>query len=159
MVFESSPALTVSDKANMKLSTRPLLLILFFTFLSTACTSGPKSKLFSSEKIWEESGINNYQISIQVVQSIWHLQIYNLTVKNDLVIDSSTSCIPAPYEGRECTIKSFDPDEFTIPALFSLAEQQKPSHLFALFLQHLPYMLYLILPQSAALPPNRYILS
>jgi hypothetical protein len=108
----------------MKLSTRPLLLLLFFTFQFSACTSGPKSKLFSSEKIWEESGINNYQISIQVIQSIWHLQIYNLTVKNGLVIDSSTSCIPAPYEGRECTIKSFDPNEFTIPALFSLAEQQ-----------------------------------
>ena len=108
----------------MKLSTRLLLFLLFFTFLFTACTSGPKSKLISSEKIWEESGINNYQISIQVIQSIWHLQIYNLTVENGLVIDSSSSCIPAPYEGRKCTIKSFDPDEFTIPALFSLAEQQ-----------------------------------
>jgi hypothetical protein len=108
----------------MKLSVR-LLVLLFFLILSlSACTTTPKSQLTSGEKIWEESGINNYQISIQVVQSIWHLQIYNLTVEDGLVIDSSTSCIPAPYEGRECAIKTFDPDDFAIPALFSLAEQQ-----------------------------------
>jgi hypothetical protein len=81
----------------------------------------------TSKKIWEDSGINHYQISVQVVQSIWHLQIYNLIVENDLVIDSSASCIPAPYEGRECTVKAYDPEDFTIPALLSLAEQQVKS--------------------------------
>jgi hypothetical protein len=99
----------------------------FFLFLLlslSACTTTPKSQLTRGEKIWEEAGIKNYQISIQVVQSIWHLQIYNLTVENGLVIDSNASCIPAPYEGRECTEISFDPDNFTIPALFSMAEKQ-----------------------------------
>ncbi len=108
----------------MKLSVR-LLVSLFFLILSlSACTTTPKSQLTRGEKTWEVTGINNYQISVQVIQSIWHLQIYNLTVENGLVIDSSTSCIPAPYEGRECVIKTYDPDDFTIPALFSLAEQQ-----------------------------------
>ncbi len=41
--------------------------------------------------------------------------------------NSNASCIPAPYEGKECTIISFDPDEFTIPALFSMAELQSKS--------------------------------
>ncbi len=108
----------------MKLSVR-LLLSLFFLILSpSACTTTPKSLITSGQKIWEETGINSYQISVQVIQNIWHLQIYNLTIENGLVIDSNTSCIPAPYEGRECTIKSFDPDEFTISALFSMAEHQ-----------------------------------
>jgi hypothetical protein len=108
----------------MKLSAR-LWSFLLFLFLSlSACTTTPKSQLTRGEKIWEEAGIKNYQISIQVVQSIWHLQIHNLTIENGLVIDSSTSCIPAPFEGRECAIKTYDPDDFNIPALFSLAEQQ-----------------------------------
>jgi hypothetical protein len=108
----------------MKLSVG-LLLSLFFLILSlSACTTTPKSQLTRGEKSWEETGINKYQISVQVVQSIWHLQVYNLTIENGLVIDSNTSCIPAPYEGRECKIKSFDPDEFTIPALFSFADHQ-----------------------------------
>jgi hypothetical protein len=111
----------------MKLTVR-LLLSLFFLFLSlSACTTTPKSQLTRAKKIWEETGINNYRISVQVVQSIWHLQIYNLTIENGLVIGSDASCIPAPYEGRECTIKSFDPDEFTIPALFSMAEYKLKS--------------------------------
>ncbi len=108
----------------MKLSIRLRLFLLLLILPLNACTTGPKSQLTSGEKLWKESGVNHYQISIQVVQSIWHLQIYNLTVENGLVINSSTSCIPAPYEGRECTIKSFDPDNFTIPALFSMAELQ-----------------------------------
>lgn len=109
---------------NMKLSIRLSLFLLLIILSFNACTTGPKSQLTTSEKLWKESGINHYQISIQVVQSIWHLQIYNLTVENGLVIDSSASCIPAPYEGRECTIKTYDPDDFAIPALFSMAEHQ-----------------------------------
>jgi hypothetical protein len=108
----------------MKLSLRLRLLLLLLILTFTACTTSPKSQLTSNEKIWEKAGITNYQVSIQVVQSIWHLQIYNLTVKNGQVIASDTNCIPAPYEGRECIVKSFDPDEYTIPALFSLAEQR-----------------------------------
>jgi hypothetical protein len=111
----------------MKLSVGLQLFILFLILSLSDCTTPPKSQLTRGEKVWKEADINNYQISVQVVQSIWHLQVYNLTIENGLVIESNASCIPAPYEGRECTIKPFNQDEFTIPALFSMTEHQLKS--------------------------------
>ncbi len=78
----------------MKLSVGLRLFILFLILSLSDCTTPPKSQLTRGEKVWKEADINNYQISVQVVQSIWHLQVYNLTIENGLVIEFKRKLYP-----------------------------------------------------------------
>lgn len=78
------------------------------------------------EHLWQERDIRSYRIQVATV-SIWHDQIHDITVQDGQVVTATARCEPAPTEMGKCKVQDFDPEEFTVPALFeqarALAEQ------------------------------------
>jgi Family of unknown function (DUF6174) len=80
--------------------------------------------LTQPEQLWLEQNIVSYQIEILVVQSVWHAQTHQITVRNNLVENATASCIPAPTEGGKCQVTTFNADEYTVPGLFAKVRAQ-----------------------------------
>ena len=75
----------------------------------------------AAEQHWQAQHITSYRIQIQHVASIWHLQRYTITLRDGAVVDQSASCIPAPFEGRECSVQPFAAKDYTVAGLFETA--------------------------------------
>lgn len=71
-----------------------------------------------AEQQWHAQSISSYRILVSSM-SIWHYQKHQITVRNDKAVEQSASCIPAPAEYRECEVKPFDAQDFTVPGLFA----------------------------------------
>lgn len=80
-----------------------------------------------AEQRWQAQHITGYRIQVQQMSSIWHLQRYTITVQNGDVVDQSATCIPAPMEGRECKIRPFAAEDYTVPGLFERARSMAQS--------------------------------
>ncbi len=94
---------------------------------ATGCASSFEREAAAAEQKWQQQNIVSYQVKVQVVESIWHLQTYTITVREGQVVSSSTECSPAPAESGKCTVKEFDASDYTIPGLFSTADEQAKS--------------------------------
>lgn len=108
----------------------PTAFTLFILSLLVACTipgpSEPIALIASKQNQWEAQNIRRYRIAVQKVQAIFHAQTNTITVQDGIVTEHSASCTPAPFEGRECKIQSFDPNEFTVEGLFKTALTYAP---------------------------------
>lgn len=106
------------------------VLILLFLFVATACTvpgpSEPVAQITSHQAQWREKKVRHYRISVRKINSIWHAQTNTVTVQDEQVIAQSAVCIPAPSEGRTCTVQAFDAAEFTVEGLFRTALRLAP---------------------------------
>ena len=105
---------------NTKRVSGIFVFLLFYAVLISACGID-KSLLAMNKEKWVSAGIDSYEIHVQHIQSIWHAQEYTITVENGIV-SHSARCIPAPAEGRECEVTSYDPQDFTVEGLFRTAE-------------------------------------
>ncbi len=83
-----------------------------------------EAELAAAEALWESQNIDHYRIEILDVRSIWHAQTNVVIVQDGVAADAGASCIPAPMEGGECAVQPFDPDQYTIPALFDTTRKQ-----------------------------------
>jgi len=96
------------------------IFFLLYAILISACGMDESLLAMNREK-WANAGIHSYEVRVQHIQSIWHAQEYTITVENG-TISHSARCIPAPAEGKECEVTSYDPQDFTIEGLFRTAE-------------------------------------
>lgn len=106
----------------------PFILLLFFALVG--CTvpgpSEPGLLISSQQRQWNEKQIRNYRIAVLKVEAIWHAQTNTITVQDGTVIDQAAVCTPAPFGGRECQVRGFDSNEFTVDGLFRTALQYAP---------------------------------
>ncbi len=79
------------------------------------------------EQTWSAQGIDSYAIEVLVVNSIWHAQSHQITVRDGKVESSEATCFPAPYEAGQCQVKDFDPETYTVAGLFAKAQSQAQS--------------------------------
>lgn len=107
---------------KLELKKYRLLISVFLTavFLISACSAN--SKLNQAMKKWNAQGITHYRIGVWHMQSVWHLQTYEIEVDGDQ-ISHTASCITAPAESYKCEITEYDPNSFTIDGLFATAER------------------------------------
>ncbi len=82
-----------------------------------------------AEQQWQAQHIARYRIQVQQMSAIWHLQRYVITVQNGAVVDQSSTCIPAPIEGRECKVLPFAAEDYTVAGLFETARSMAQSEL------------------------------
>ncbi len=105
------------------------ILILPFFYMITSCNPIftpvlrviPSLQLNIQETKWNSMDIENYRIEVLVRSSVWHAQYYLLTVKNNIIIDSTSRCIVAPLENGKCTVNPYNAEDYLIPGLFSKA--------------------------------------
>ncbi len=101
-----------------------IFLFFFLATLATGCTLGSNpllDQIGRAEQKWQARKVLNYRVSVLHVQSIWHAQTYNLTVKNGAVVDQSSTCITAPAESGQCKVNPFKADDYTVTGLFARA--------------------------------------
>jgi len=72
------------------------------------------------EHLWQERDVRSYRIQVATI-SIWHYQVHDVTVQDGQVVTATARCEPAPTEMGKCEVEDFDPEEFTVPALFERA--------------------------------------
>jgi hypothetical protein len=101
--------------------------ILFISLVIFLLACAPKNDLGSqidaAQSQWQAKNVRSYQISVMRVNSIWHAQTNVVVVKDGAVVDKSATCVPAPFEGKTCTVQEFNADEFTIDGLFKTARE------------------------------------
>jgi hypothetical protein len=107
-----------------------LLTLVLLSLVLASCTvpgpSEPVAQIKSRQNQWRQKNIRRYRIAVLKIQSIFHAQTNTLVVEDGKVVEQSATCIPAPYEGRECKIQEFDPNEFTVEGLFNTALKYAP---------------------------------
>jgi hypothetical protein len=99
-------------------------LLIILTITLVACNLAAPTLLAEidqAEQRWQDQGIDDYRLEVLVVNSIWHAQTHQLTVRDGLVVEQSAFCIPAPFEAGKCTVEPFDAAAYTIPGLFAQA--------------------------------------
>ena len=105
-----------------------LLIGMSFLLVTMACSLVQRIsqgvQISQAERVWQETAIEDYQIKVLVVQSIWHAQSHTITVESGQVVESSASCTPAPMEFKDCQVRDFDAADFTVPGLFAKARDQ-----------------------------------
>jgi hypothetical protein len=120
----SKPVANLPSQVNtMNRYKRPfsLALLLVGLLLLSTCRSGAVSELEEAERRWQERGIDDYQIEVLVVRSIWHAQSHVITVEDGIVTEQTADCIPAPAEIDGCEVEPFAAEDFTVSGLFAKA--------------------------------------
>jgi hypothetical protein len=106
---------------------RAIFMLCLCVVLLAACsvspTTTPASPLDQSEQAWSRQNIASYRIEVLVVQSVWHAQSHQITVRNNQVVDTTASCIPAPTEAGKCEVKAFNAEDYVVPGLFARARK------------------------------------
>jgi Family of unknown function (DUF6174) len=85
------------------------------------------AQIDQTEQKWQAQHIARYRIQVQHVESIWHLQVYTITVEDGNVVAQSATCSPAPMEGHECKVHPFDANDYTVAGLFATARSAAKS--------------------------------
>jgi hypothetical protein len=104
-----------------------ILVLASLIWMAVACKSGsvpaPMSssttQLDQAEQKWTGQNITNYRLEVLVVSSIWHVQSYQIIVKNNAVAESTARCIPAPAEAGTCEVRAYTAEEYMIPGPFA----------------------------------------
>lgn len=104
---------------------RNISYIMFSLLLLLLAACGPdnpvRSQIETAQAQWQAKNVRSYRISVLRVNSIWHAQTNTILVKDGAVVDHSATCVPAPFEGKTCTVREFSADEFTVDGLFKTA--------------------------------------
>jgi hypothetical protein len=107
----------------------PILLIFVLLVACDFTVPGPSEPdllIASKQSRWQAKQISSYRISVLKVQAVFHAQTNTITVTDGKVTNQSAICTPAPMEGKTCEVQAFDPNEFTVPALFETALRYAP---------------------------------
>ena len=101
------------------------VLLLGLLLCLAACAHAGKAPDWSAEidraqARWRESGLDDYRIVVRD-SSLWHMQTHDILVRDGLVVEASATCSPAPIEGRECEVRSFEGETYIVPGLFERA--------------------------------------
>lgn len=101
------------------------------------------ARLRAAEQHWQDSQIASYRLTVLEVHSIWWAQRMTVTVTDGHVVDLQSMCIPAPAQGRTCTIQLVEPSDYLVPTLLAkaraLSERQRPEHIRLAFDSTLGY--------------------
>jgi predicted GNAT family N-acyltransferase len=94
---------------------------------TTACARGGQvpnwpAEIDRAEETWQGCAIDDYHIVVRD-SSLWHLQTYDILVRDGTVAEASATCEPAPIEGRTCEVRPFDPEDYAVPGLFARGRQ------------------------------------
>jgi hypothetical protein len=106
-------------KARLALATCILIVLL------AGCQATQTVK--QMERAWLDQKISSYRIEVRVVNSIWHAQSHQITVRDDQIESATASCIPAPIEAGKCQVKAFNAEDYTVAGLFRKALSQAKS--------------------------------
>ena len=99
-------------------------LFLAAMMFTAACASN--SALDQKERKWEAQEITHYRMKVHHMQSIWHLQVYEIEYA-DGEISHTATCMPAPAEDGKCEVKDYDPAAYTVEGLFETAHRMLES--------------------------------
>jgi len=106
------------------------LLFLLLFVAPIGCTvpgpSEPVAQIAFRQNQWQQHNIRHYRISVMKTQATFHTQTNTITVQDGQITDQTATCTPAPSEGRECKVRPFDPEEFTVEGLFKTALKYAP---------------------------------
>ncbi len=80
------------------------------------------------ERAWQDHKIASYRIEVMVINSIWHAQSHQITVRDNRVESATASCITAPMEFEKCQVKAFNAEDYTVAGLFRKARSEAGSH-------------------------------
>jgi hypothetical protein len=90
------------------------------------------ARLQAAEQHWQDSQIASYRITVQEIHSMWWAQQMTFTVMDGHVVDQQSMCIPAPIQGKTCTIRPVEQSNYLVPALLAqardLIEHQRPEN-------------------------------
>ncbi len=104
----------------MKITRFIEFLALAVCLLVSGCRSG--AELASARMQWEAARPENYTITVRHTQSVWHSQDITVTVKSGMM-DHTAKCTPAPTENGHCDVEDYNPADYTVEGLFSIAEE------------------------------------
>ena len=112
----------------MRAKTLCFISLACLSWVLVACDLLPRTRsdqllaeIDEQEQQWLEKDIDSYRIVISVVRSVWQTQPHEILVSEGKVVEQSASCIPAPAESGKCQVESFDPEEYTVAGIFSVA--------------------------------------
>ena len=92
------------------------------TLLLTGCRA---TKLVDQmERAWLDQKITSYRIEVLVVNSIWHAQSHQITVRDNQVESATAACTTAPMEFEKCKVKAFNAEDYTVAGLFRKARSE-----------------------------------
>jgi len=98
---------------------RWIVLLIIGVFLLISCAA--HFALDEAQRKWDAMGIRHYRITVRHIESIWHLQTYEMEVDGS-EITHSAKCSPAPTEGGICEVNVYDPADYTVEGLFETAK-------------------------------------
>ena len=98
---------------------RWIIFMVISLFLLIACEA--HFALDEAQRKWTAQGIGHYRLTVRHVESIWHMQTYEMEVNGSDIVHLAT-CSPAPSEGGTCEVKEYDPTDYTIAGLFDTAK-------------------------------------
>ena len=106
-------------KARLALATCILTIFL------TGCQA---TQVDQMQQAWLDQKITSYRIEVLVVNSIWHAQSHQITVRDNQVESATAACITAPMEFEKCQVKAFNAEDYTVAGLFRKARSEAGSH-------------------------------
>ncbi len=109
-------------KAQLALAAWILTLL---TLLLTGCRG---TQVDQMEQAWRDHKITSYRIEVMVVNSIWHAQSHQITVRDNRVESATAACTTAPMEFEKCQVKPFNAEDYTVAGLFKKARAEADSH-------------------------------
>jgi hypothetical protein len=116
------------ERKKMKKKIRMFIFIIPIFCMITACKPifSPILRVVPAlqlniQKKKNEKKIEIYRIEVLVRSSTWHAQYYLLTVKNNIIIDSTSRCVVAPTENGKCLVNPYNAEDYSIPGIFAKA--------------------------------------
>jgi hypothetical protein len=82
---------------------------------------GLSQQVEQAEEKWAEQEVKAYRIQVDEINDIWHWQRHDITVENGQVTAHSAVCYPTPAELGKCEVLPYEPEKFTVSALFEEA--------------------------------------
>jgi len=97
------------------------------TSLAILLTGCRATQVDQMERAWLDQKIASYHVEVLVINSVWHAQSYQITVRANQIESATASCIPAPIEAGKCQVKAFNAEDYTVAGLFKKARSAAES--------------------------------
>ena len=104
------------------MKTRLALATCILTLLLTGCRA--TQLVDQMERAWLDQKITSYRIEVLVINSIWHAQSHQITVRDNQVESATAACTTAPMEFEKCKVKAFNAEDYTVAGLFRKARSE-----------------------------------
>ncbi len=99
-------------------------ILITLTLLLTGCRAIQVDQM---QQAWLDHKITSYRIEVMVVNSIWHAQSHQITVRDNQIESATATCTTAPMEFEECKVKAFNAEDYTVAGLFRKARSEAES--------------------------------